>query len=352
MVRPTPRLLRTAAAAVVVAGLALSTAACSTGGSSSGSSASSGGSGATESLVLGSPGIPPVISGMLPYIAEKQGFYKKYGLNVTIKSFATGTDATRAAATGQIDVAIAPPAQVVQLDAQGKQLVGVQGQQYADWVIASTDPSINSCSKLKGQSIGVDAVGGIRYIALLQMLRTCGLDVTKDVHALAFAGNSNAQALVAGQLKVGVLHLNDFYSVEGQGKQLTTAVKMATAVPDTMYEFYATTKSNLAKKRSAFVKLVAAQSDAIKWMMDPANGAKVAQYATVTGGKQADLEKAFTDYRALQFWSTTSDGMPAKNVDNTIQGQVKAGNVTAAKAPKAADIVDGTVYSDAQKLLK
>src|ERR1700748_1314320 len=103
----------TAATAVVVAvGAAL--AGCSSSSGSTGSSGSSAGA-SSDSLVLGSPGVPPVISGLLPYIAEKQGFYKKYGVNVTIKSFDTGTDATRAAATGQIDAEIMPPAQPLTL---------------------------------------------------------------------------------------------------------------------------------------------------------------------------------------------------------------------------------------------
>ena len=66
-------------------------------------------------ITLGSPGVPPVISGLLPYIAQKEGFYKKYSVNVVIQSFQTGTDATRAVATGQIDAAIMPPAQLMEL---------------------------------------------------------------------------------------------------------------------------------------------------------------------------------------------------------------------------------------------
>src|SRR6201996_7845053 len=129
--------------AAVLAALAL--AGCSS--ASSSSSASGGGSNSSlPTLVLGSPGIPPVISGLLPYIADKQGFYKKYGVNVTIKSFDTGTDATRAAATGQIDAAIMPPAQLITLASQGTQVVGIQGQEFPDWVVDSTDPTVNSCT--------------------------------------------------------------------------------------------------------------------------------------------------------------------------------------------------------------
>src|ERR1700756_1047309 len=196
-------------AIVVAAGAAL--AGCS---SSSGGNTSS--SGSPDSIVLGSPGVPPVISGLLPYIADKQGFYKKYGLNVTIKSFDTGTDATRAAATGQIDAAIMPPAQLITLASQGTPVVGIEGQEFSDWVVDSTDPSVNSCSALKGQTIGVDAIGGIRYTALQQMLKTCGLNIS-DVHPIAFPGNAAPEAIINGQLQTAVLHVNEVYDVAGQG---------------------------------------------------------------------------------------------------------------------------------------
>src|SRR5246127_2591863 len=282
-------------AIVVAAGAAL--AGCS---SSSGGNTSS--SGSPDSIVLGSPGVPPVISGLLPYIADKQGFYKKYGLNVTIKSFDTGTDATRAAATGQIDAAIMPPAQLITLASQGTPVVGIEGQEFPDWVVDSTDPSVNSCSALKGQTIGVDAIGGIRYIALSQMLKTCGLSIN-DVHPIPFPGNAAPQALINGQLKTSVLHLNEVYDVTGQGKALTTAITMSTAVPDTMYEMYGTTKTDLAKKHEAFVRFVAAQIATIQWMDDPANADAVAQYATGTGDPENALLKAMADYKKIDFWS-------------------------------------------------
>jgi NitT/TauT family transport system substrate-binding protein len=321
------------------------------GSSSSGSSGSSGGGSANlPKLVLGSPGIPPVISGLLPVVAQKEGFYKKYGVDVTIKSFSTGTDATRAVSTGQIDTAIMPPAQLVQLAAKGIPLVAMQGQEFPDWVVVSTSPSVNSCQALKGQSVGVDAIGGIRFVALSQMLKSCGLTI-KDVHPLAFPGNANPQALAAGQLKVSVLHLNEYVSLQGQKVSLTTAVKMADAVPNTMYEMYGTTKSNLAKKRDAFVRMIAAQTAAIQWMNDPKNADAVAQDATVTGDKKSDLLTAMAQYRQLNFWTSSDAALPELNITKTIKGQVAAGNVDAAKAPKYADIVDLTVFTDAQKMI-
>ena len=89
-------------AIVVVAGAAL--AGCS---SSGGNTSSSGGS--SDSIVLGSPGVPPVISGLLPYIADKQGFFKAEGLDVQFKLVGSGAETkvgtpTVAGATVSVEV--------------------------------------------------------------------------------------------------------------------------------------------------------------------------------------------------------------------------------------------------------
>jgi NitT/TauT family transport system substrate-binding protein len=206
---------------------------------------------------------------------------------------------------------------------------------------------VNSCQALKGQTIGVDAVGGIRDIALSSMLHSCNLS-TDDVHEQAFPGNANPQALIAGQLKVSVLHLNEVIDVQDQTKKaLTVAVRESTAVPNTMYEMYGTTKSELASKRNAFVRMIAAQIATIKWMDDPANADAVAQYGTVVGDSKAVMLKAMAQYRQLNFWSTTGPALPTKNINNTIQTQIAVGNIKASEAPKVSQIVDLSIYKDA-----
>ncbi|ABK52662.1 ABC-type nitrate/sulfonate/bicarbonate transport systems periplasmic components-like protein [Acidothermus cellulolyticus 11B] len=303
-------------------------------------------------LTIGSPGVPPVVSGLLPYIADKKGFYKAFGVDVTVKSFTTGTDATRAMSTGQIDIAIAPPAQVVALVAKGIPIVAIQGQENPDWVVVSTDPAINSCQKLKGQGVGVDAIGGIRYTALAVMLKTCGLTI-KDVHPLAFPGDANPQAVIAGQLKVSVLHLNEVVAVQQQlGKPLTTVMVQAQVVPNSMYEMFATLKSKLDQNRDAFVRFVAAQIATLNWMFDPANADEVAQLATVVGDSAQVMKQAMAEYKQMDFWSLDSAGLPQTNVENVIKSQVAAGNVPADKAPTYSQIVDLSVYQDAQKLVQ
>lgn len=148
-----------------------------------------------------------------------------------------------------------------------------------------------------------------------------------------------------------MLHLNEVVDVMGQGKNLTTVIQMARAVPNTMYEMYGTTKTGLAKNRSAFVKLIAAQIEAINWMNDPRNADQVAQLATIVGDTKASLLNSMAQYRALNFWSSGDAALPQRNIENTIKAQVAAGNVPSGKAPSYQQIVDLSVYADAKKLV-
>ena len=345
--------VRTAALVGVAALSAAGIAACGSSASSSGGSAAGGSaSGSMPSITLGSPGIPPVISGLLPYIADKEGFYKKYGVNVTVKSFTTGTDATRAVADGQIDAAIMPPAQLMELSAKGVQLVGIQGQEVPDWVVVSTDPAVSSCAQLKGQAVSVDAVGGIRYTALASMLKSCGLTI-KAVNPVPLPGSNAPQALIAGQIKVAVLHVNELIDVQkmmGAGK-VDIIMKMSQTTPNTMYEMYGVLKSNLAKNRKAFVDMVAAQIATLKWMADPANIDKVAQLGTVVGDPADVMKTAMQQYLAMGFWTVNDSGMPQANVEKMVHTQVAVGNLTASNAPSYGQIVDQSVYTDAAKLV-
>ena len=48
-----------------------------------------------KKIVLAVPGIPPIYSVTIAFVAQKQGFFKKYGADVEIKPFDNGTAAAR-----------------------------------------------------------------------------------------------------------------------------------------------------------------------------------------------------------------------------------------------------------------
>src|SRR3954447_25758054 len=128
-------------------------------------------------ITLGVPGIPPVFLGVMPYTALEQGYYKHFGLDVQIKGYTSGTDAVKAVQAGQIDLAWSPTPFAMTLISKGTPLVGIEGMDKVDWVLGASGGGISSCSDLKGQSIGVDSIGGARYQALQAMLTKCNLTI-------------------------------------------------------------------------------------------------------------------------------------------------------------------------------
>src|ERR1039458_2193763 len=111
-------------------------------------------------IVIAAPGIPPIFASVILYVADKEGYFKKYGANVEIRPFDTGTAAARAVIAGVIDMAFSPSALVInQISNTGVGLVAIYGMINSDMVLASVDPSKTSCKDVIGQPVGVDTVG-------------------------------------------------------------------------------------------------------------------------------------------------------------------------------------------------
>ncbi len=67
----------------------------------------------SSKVTIALPGIPPVYSVIITYVADKQGFYKKYGANVELRPFDNGTAAARAVVAGDVDMAWSPTPPVI-----------------------------------------------------------------------------------------------------------------------------------------------------------------------------------------------------------------------------------------------
>ena len=50
---------------------------------------------AADKMSIAVPGVPPVISTVMIYVAEEGGFYKKHGLDVNIQPFRSGVAAAK-----------------------------------------------------------------------------------------------------------------------------------------------------------------------------------------------------------------------------------------------------------------
>ena len=197
--------------AVAIAGMiAVSLAACSsTGGATTSSSAPL----PTVKLMVG--GIDKQI--YLPYeLAQRLGFYKKYGVNVELSTEQNGgVGAEDAMASGQVDMAGAWYNHTVDFQTKGKdvidivQLSGAPGER----VMCGTNSGVHSAAGFKGKTLGVTDLGSgtdtlTQFLASQQGIPHSGyktLAVGAGSTAIAAIQRGNADCVMTTQPTVGAL---------------------------------------------------------------------------------------------------------------------------------------------------
>lgn len=305
-----------------------------------------------KKITIAAPGIPPIFSATITFVAEKQGFFRKHGADVEIRPFDNGTAAARAVIAGNIDLAWSPtPGVISQISNADVPLVAIYGLPNPDWVLATTE-SGKSCKDVAGQDVGVDAIGGARSVALREMLTGCPDVKLNDAKQVAL-GSSTAPAMIAGRLNYGVLHLDDVAVIEDQGKKLHTLLAMKNTNPTSHYLMLVVQKDNLARNRDAIVRTVAGIVDAARFMKDPKNADAVADAASVTGHNKAISKAALKQFLAIDFWPTGDDGLPRNRLEATAELMKKIGAIKPDRQPVSFEqLVDASVWKDANAMVK
>jgi NitT/TauT family transport system substrate-binding protein len=306
---------------------------------------------AQEAYTIGLPGIPPVFVNTQAYVAEQQGFFKKHGVNVTLRPFDSGAAAARGVASGNIQLSMSPSPLVVTMVSNNPDagLTMIYGYEKPDWLIGSLDGSIAKCEDIKGKPVGVDSLGGARSIALNVMLRQCNLKA-EDTQQVPLSANV-LTAMISGQIALGVLHIDDVPIIEREAKKkVATIVDINDVAKINHYLALVVTKKMLAEKRADLVKIVAAYIEAERFMRDPKNIDAVAKAAAPTSRSAADAKWAIEQYVKMEFWPR-EHGLKKENVDSIIATQKRVGNIKGEPVPYD-NVVDLSIYQEALKLAK
>jgi NitT/TauT family transport system substrate-binding protein len=250
-------------------------------------------------------------------------------------------------------VSLSPtPLVVNQVSNSDVKLVAIYGLEHPDFFLASSDPAVTGCKDVARKPVGVESIGGARALALKEMLATCGLKL-EDVQQVALGANV-AQAMIAGQLKIGVLHLDEAPGIEAQAKQpLKTLVTLKDASPVSHYLVAVANRDKVAKDRALFVKVIAGLVDARRFMQDPAHAKEVAEVAARTGHPPAEAEKALRQYLDMEFWPDGHAGLTPRNLQSVIDKQVAIGGIRPDKGPVTVErLADASLWRDAVALTK
>jgi NitT/TauT family transport system substrate-binding protein len=304
-----------------------------------------------EKLTLAMPGVPPVFGSVVTYVAKEEGFFKKHGVDVEVRNFDSGAAAAQAVVAGSIDASLSPTPVIVRMVSNaGVDLVSFYGMPHPDWLLGSTDPALSKCQDVKSQAVGVDSIGGARAVALEQLIRPCGLKVD-DVKLVPLSTNVGA-AMVAGQLKFGVLHLDDVPVLEEQlGKKLVVVQSFREVNQLSHYLVMVALRDKLKEKRASYVKLVAALIDATRFTLDKKNLDRVAQIASVTGRTAKTAKETLPQFARIELWPVGNDGLAKENLDAVVATEKELGGIKPGKTPVAYEkLVDRTVWKDASAL--
>jgi ABC-type nitrate/sulfonate/bicarbonate transport system substrate-binding protein len=303
-------------------------------------------------VVLAPPGFPPIFISIVTFVARDQGFFKKYGGDVELRQFDNGTAAARAVVAGDLDASMSSTSLLIsQIANAGVDLVAIYGFPKPDFQVGTTNPAKATCGDIKGQQVGVDTPGGARSIALKMILQGgCHMSID-DVQQIAL-GSNTSQAMIAGQITYGLLHLDDVPEIESRGKKVAVIKTLLEADPNAHNLVIVARKDRLAEKRDGYVRMLAGLIAATKFMQDPKNEETVAKIAEVTGRTHELALGALQGYLKYGLWVSDNDGMPQSQMENYIQEQVKGGNIKEGKTPPTyAQLVDPTIWRDANALV-
>jgi ABC-type nitrate/sulfonate/bicarbonate transport system substrate-binding protein len=303
-------------------------------------------------IVIAAPGIPPIFASVILYTADKEGFFKKYGVNVEVRPFDTGTSAARAVITGDIEMSLSPSALIInQISNSGVGLVAIYGLINSDMVLASVDPAKTSCKDVVNQQVGVDTVGGARSIALRTMLAGgCpGLTISQ-VQQVALSSNVGA-AMIGGSLSFGVIHLDDLAAVEAAGKKVSQILTITKTNPNGHYQLFVVRRDKLAANRDSYVRMMAALIDAAHYIRDPKNADRVAADAAITGHPAPIAKATIEPLIDIDYWPVANDGLDRSRLERLIALMQKTGGIQPGKEPVKYDqLVDESVWRDAVAL--
>jgi NitT/TauT family transport system substrate-binding protein len=318
---------------------------------------------AADQLTFATPGVPAVFGGVVAFVGKDAGIFSKYGLDVTVKPMDSGAAAATAVEAGSIDASLSPTQFVATMVSNaGAPMKAIWGMDKSDWLMTSMEPGKTACGDLKGQGVGVDSPRGARWIqANNYLLKKCpDLALDKDVTSVSLGSNVGT-AMASGQLTFGILHVDDVPVIERtSGKKVTTIAKMEEVNPGQHYLVLAVRADNLAKKRDAFVRLVAALRDTAAYMADPKNADAVAKMAAPTKREPADAKAALAAYNAMEYWPLKTAGLDKTAVQKAIDQQVSAGKASEGKSGIKPDktpvtydaLTDLTVWAAAEKVKK
>jgi ABC-type nitrate/sulfonate/bicarbonate transport system substrate-binding protein len=328
------RLLQTAAAgAVSLSGLAL--VGCGSAGSS----------GSTYNVnIVNASATGSLAAGR---IMDANGYFKRHGVTAKTTYVATGSQVVAALASGAADLTVfSGLVSIMPAIAQGIQLKVLGGTEVVSTTaLFSAEPGIRGIRDLKGQSIGVGAVGSELYDEAVAVLATVGLTASDVTFRNVGSSAESFTAAMAKQVGAGFGQVGDIGAAGKHGGHLVTEI--AQSLPLWIENGAVASVSALNSKRQGLVETLAAYVDFFRFMTTDGSKQQYVNAFVAAGGDAAAGAGEWAFIHDQQAYSVSLDLPPAK-MEFIQQQNVKNG--AQKRVLSFSEYADTSVAADAVKL--
>jgi NitT/TauT family transport system substrate-binding protein len=299
--------------------------------------------GALRKINVGVSVSPPNVVHTTPYVAKELGIFAKHCIDASIIQFDGGESPAATAAVAQ-GTALANVNDV----AIGR---GMKARQF--WGLAPRPPqvyavaeSIKSAADLKGKRLSAagGGVGSFNWRMGREVLRTVGLDVS-DAQFISQGTAGRLPGLVAGQLDGVALHPEDMYLAMKQKPGVHSLISIAELLPFYMFNAYGGATEWLMRDRALIRDTLAAMIEANR-LIYREKGKVVPIMVKATQKPQDAVEFAWDFLTKNCIWGV-NQGFDKKRTEFTVDMDVNAGDIEAAKKPSFDQVVDMSLASEA-----
>ena len=242
------------------------------------------------------------------FIASKQGFFTRNGLDVSLVPVSSGPNAMAAMAGGSVDSFSASPEIVLPAVARGLPFRLFAGVTKLNWELMGGEGTTSGAypdviKQLRGKKLGIVALGSNSQAIAEAMLQDAGLSGSDVTFVAVGLGATAASSLEGGQVQavVTVTPAVPAILASGKGKVLVDLRDPAIGPTYLRGKDYVAQWANasfIAEHPTVITALRKSLAQADLWMHDKANfGAVKRVFADVLGGAVPDalLDKEVTD---------------------------------------------------------
>ena len=282
------------------------------------------------------------------WVADKEGFFKKNGIEAKILKLAGGTQGAQAMLSGGIDIGYTDPTSMVAAIAGGAQLTEIMAitNIMPYYLVGSAD--VKTVADLKGKRVGSSGLGlSASRLALLVALNKLGLDPKRDQITLVAAGAEPERiaGLAAGAL--GATVIGPEFRGRIEELKLNILTDLRTLKIPWEQDALVTSKKYLQSNQDTVERFIKALLQANAYVLNPANRNTVIELLkTQLGLKTA--QEAEAAYGDLTRFYVLKKPLPSREGLQTIITEVGK-EVPKAASLKFEDVVEASIIQKLDK---